>query len=135
MDLRRINDDVSVAPQIAIEDVAELAAMGFRSVICNRPDNEDPGQPDWAMIEAAAKEAGLETRFMPVMSGGVCLEDGDSFRAALSELPKPLLAYCRSGTRCAQLWTLSQAGDTPADEIVSACAGAGYDVRGLVSRG
>ena len=35
---RRVDDSISVAPQIAPEDIALLAEQGFSYVINNRPD-------------------------------------------------------------------------------------------------
>lgn len=107
MNVTRITPDYSVAPQIAAADVAEIAALGFRSIMCNRPDAEDPGQPDFAQIEAAARAQGLVTIHVPVFSGAIYEADVEAFRAAMDELPRPVLAYCRSGTRCRTLWNLS----------------------------
>ena len=58
-DFRRVTDDFTTAPQIAIADVAEAARQGFKTIISNRPDGEEPGQPTAAEVEAAAKAAGL----------------------------------------------------------------------------
>ena len=107
MDIKRINDDVSVAPQIAPGDVAAIKAAGFRAIVCNRPDGESSDQPDCAAIEAAAREAGLAFRNVPVVSGMVTEENARDFRAALDDLPAPVLAYCRSGTRSAILCDLA----------------------------
>lgn len=107
MNLTRITPDYSVASQIAPADVAEIAALGFRSIMCNRPDAEDPGQPNFAEIDAAARARGLVTAHVPVVSGAIYEDDVEAFRAAMAELPSPVLAYCRSGTRCRNLWSLS----------------------------
>lgn len=134
MDIKRISADISVSPQIRATDLAALKAQGFGAVICNRPDGETPDQPDFAEIAAAAKEAGLEARQIAV-SGGLFPQDAVAeFGAALSELPGPVLAYCRSGTRSATLWSLSQAGVTPVAEILSATSAAGYDLSGMADR-
>ena len=98
----------NVAAQIAREDVAEIAARGFRAIMCNRPDGESPGQTDAAAIRAEAAAHGLAFGFVPVISGAIVPEDVADFRAALAEMPAPVLAYCRSGARCRHLWTLAQ---------------------------
>ncbi|MFD0859374.1 TIGR01244 family sulfur transferase [Roseovarius aquimarinus] len=134
MDLRRISHDFSVSPQIAAADVPAIKEAGFKSIMCNRPDREDAGQPDVAAIEAAARAEGLEFRSVPIVSGHLSEGDVADFRAALEDLPKPLLAYCRSGTRCTTLWSIVQVGNLPDDAIVSAAADAGYDVRGIVAQ-
>ncbi|MBF9034393.1 TIGR01244 family phosphatase [Rhodobacterales bacterium HKCCE2091] len=134
MDLRKLTDDLTVSPQITAADVAELKAAGFRSIVCNRPDGEGSDQPGFAEIEAAAKEAGLEARYLPVVSGKVTDEDAADFGRALRELPGPVFAYCRTGTRCTTLWSLSEAGKRPIPEILAASKAAGYDMNGVARR-
>lgn len=107
MEFRQITEDYSVAPQIAVDDVQQIKAAGFRSIISNRPDAED-GAIDHREIEAAARAAGLEFRYIPVISGQMTQENVDDQAAALDALPRPVLAYCRSGTRCTNLFGLVQ---------------------------
>ncbi|MDB5526382.1 MAG: family phosphatase [Rhizobium sp.] len=98
MNIREITDEYSVSPQIAIEDLDQIKAMGFKSIVCNRPDDEDPGQPDFAAVELRAKQLGLEIAHIPVVGQPT----GDAVKAmvdALDEMPKPMLGYCRSGNR------------------------------------
>ena len=134
MDAKKITDQISVAPQITAEDVRAIAAQGFRAIICNRPDGEGADQPAFDEIERAAKEEGLTCRYMPVVSGKVMDEDAATFGTALMELPGPVLAYCRTGTRSATLWSLSKAGDMPTSDILAATKSAGYDMAGVVRR-
>ena len=134
MELKRITEKLSVSPQIAVEDVAAIKQAGFRAIICNRPDGEANDQPTHEEIAAAAQAAGLEMRYMPVVSGMVKDEDTDAFRDAMRALPKPVLAYCRSGTRCATLWSLSQAQQLPIADILAATKAAGYDMNGVARR-
>ena len=132
MDLRKITDDFSVSPQIECEDVAAIAAAGFRSILCNRPDGEEFGQCAYDAVAEAAQAAGLAVRSVPIVSGMLSEADLAAFRAALDELPKPILAYCRSGTRCTMLWSMTSFDDLGADEIVKATSAAGYDMSGLM---
>ena len=107
--LRQVAADVCVAPQLAPESMAEVARAGFRSVVNNRPDFEHgPDQPTNAAIEAAAIAAGLEYRFLPVSGGGQTPEQIAAFTQLLDELPRPLLAFCRSGTRSTNLFMQAQ---------------------------
>ena len=108
MQSRPITENYSVSPQITPEEVADCKRAGFRSIICNRPDNEQPGQPSAASIRAAAEAAGLEFRFVPVISGQMSATDVEEMSRALEELPGPVLAYCRSGTRCTILFAAVQ---------------------------
>lgn len=105
MEFRQITEDFSVAPQIGVDDIAAIRQAGFRSVICNRPDAEDGAVPH-DRVEQAVRAAGLEFRYIPVVSGQVTVDNVDDQAAALDDLPKPVLAYCRSGTRCANLYGL-----------------------------
>jgi len=104
MNYRQITPDYAVSPQISIDDVAEIKQAGFRSVICNRPEGEDPGQPSVASIKAAVEAAGLAFRWIPVLSGQMTAENVADQAAALDEIEGPVLAYCRSGTRCTNLY-------------------------------
>lgn len=108
MAIRKLTDDLSVAPQISTAEVAEIASQGFKSIICNRPDGEAADQPPFSEIAQAAADAGLQIRYVPVQSGKVTDGNADDFGEAMGELPKPVLAYCRSGTRSAMLWTMLQ---------------------------
>lgn len=104
MDIHSLTGELSVAPQIFAGDLRALADAGFRSVICNRPDGEGPDQPVYAEIERAASDHGLQARYLPAESGKVSDEQGAAFGALMAELPKPVLAFCRSGTRSGKLW-------------------------------
>jgi sulfide:quinone oxidoreductase len=135
MDIRKINRGLSVSPQIAPADMAELKMAGFRSIICNRPDGEGNDQPTFSEIEEAARAAGLEAHYMPVVPGRVADEDAGRFDEALSDLPGPVLAYCRTGTRSTTLWALAEgARGTPLPSILAATKAAGYDMSGVVRR-
>jgi sulfide:quinone oxidoreductase len=134
MDIRPLDPALHVAPQIALEDVPALKAAGYAALISNRPDGEEPGQPDAATVRAAAEAAGLAFVHIPVSMSSLGPEEVEALRHALDTLPGPALAFCRSGTRSAILWALSQAGDRPADELIAAAAAAGYDLSGLRSQ-
>ncbi len=106
---RPVAPDVCVAPQLSPESMAEAARAGFRSVINNRPDFEEgPQQPTNASIEAAARAAGLEYRFLPVQGGYQSPEEIAAFARLLGELPRPILAFCRSGARSTRLIVAAQ---------------------------
>ena len=134
MEIRKIDGAISVSPQIEPSDIAAIKKAGFRSIICNRPDGEGADQPGFGEIEAKAKKAGLETLYMPIQSGMVRDEDAEKFGAALQELPGPVFAYCRTGTRSATLWSLSQAKAKPLSSILAATKAAGYDMNGVARR-
>ena len=134
MDLKRISDALSVSGQISPADVAELKAQGFRSIVCNRPDGEGADQPTFEEIHEAADAVGLAARYLPVKSGLVQDEDAVAFGTALRELPGPVFAYCRTGTRSVTLWSLSQSKALPMPDILAAAKAAGYDMNGVARR-
>ena len=105
-----LTPDFATAPQIAPEDAAAVAAAGFRSVVNNRPDFEGgPAQPTSLQIEQAAAAAGLAYAFLPVQSGYQSPEEIAQMRALRDKLPTPVLAYCRSGARTANLFMAAKA--------------------------
>ncbi|MGB6117470.1 MAG: TIGR01244 family sulfur transferase [Mesorhizobium sp.] len=104
MDYRQIAENYAVSPQIKLEDIPAIKAAGFKSVISNRPDNEDPGQLDHETVRKAVEEAGLAFKWIPVISGQMTADNVADQAAALEELPGPVFAYCRSGTRCTNLY-------------------------------
>ncbi|MBN8947030.1 MAG: TIGR01244 family phosphatase [Rhodanobacter sp.] len=126
MQIHPLAGALSVSPQIDVDDIAALAAQGIRGIVNNRPDGEEPGQPDNATLESAARAAGLDWRHIPVTGMPVAPATLREFSAALEELPGPLLAFCRSGTRSSALWALQAPGT--ADDILATARAAGYDL-------
>ncbi len=131
MELKRINEHVSVSPQISPEDIAAIKAAGFVAIINNRPDGEAPEQPASAEIEKAAQAAGLTYHHIPLGREGVTPEMVAETKQVLEGSTGPVFCFCRSGTRSTTLWALSQAGEQPAADIISAAANAGYDMSHL----
>ena len=127
-----LTPQLSVAAQITADDVRAAAAQGFGHIINNRPDHEVPGQPTGAAIEAAAHAAGLGYTAIPVDHSGFSAEQVAAMSACLVSA-KPILAYCRSGTRSTMLWALAAASRGLAtDEILAIAASQGYDVTPLL---
>jgi len=125
---RKINDNISVSPQITLEDVPAAKAEGVSLIINNRPDGEDPTAPQSADIEAAAREAGMKYIAIPITHSGFSGPQVEAMIAALADGDKTL-AYCRSGTRSTLLWALAQAKQgVEADEISRLAGNAGYDI-------
>jgi uncharacterized protein (TIGR01244 family) len=132
-DFRKVTDNLSVAPQIEIADVARAKAEGFALVINNRPDGEAPDQPSSAEIQAAAEAAGLAYAYIPVR-GGPTAEQVEMERQILAEAKGPVLAYCRSGTRSIVTWSIGEAlaGARSRQELIDLGAQAGYDLTGVL---
>lgn len=134
MDLRFVAPDLSVTAQIGAADVGVAASKGFRSIIINRPDGEGDNQTPSEEILAAASRQGLQARYLPVEGGKVTDANAAEFRSAMEDLPAPVLAYCRTGTRSMTLWALSQAGHLSTEAILETAKRAGYDLEALRPR-
>lgn len=131
---KKLTDTLFVAEQLQPQDMAELARAGFKMVINNRPDGEGDDQPSSAEMAAAAEAAGLEYAHQPVVGSNISDTDIDGFDAIVSLAETPVLAFCRTGTRCTTLWALSQADELDNDTILKTAAAAGYDLSGLTGR-
>lgn len=108
VELRYIAEDFAVAGQISKDQVATIAHAGFKTVICNRPDGEAPDQTPYGEIESAVRDAGMEFAYIPVSPGAMSYDNVDDTRKALSGMPGPIFAYCRSGARSTQLYTVAK---------------------------
>ncbi|WP_328600549.1 TIGR01244 family sulfur transferase [Pontixanthobacter aquaemixtae] len=128
-DFRRLSSSVLASPQISTDDIDAAKKMGVTLIINNRPDGEAPDQPEGALIEQAARAAGLDYLAIPIGQAGFGKEQIAAMADAFVQADGTILAYCRSGTRSTFLWSLAQAsqGQDPA-EISQAAADAGYDV-------
>jgi sulfide:quinone oxidoreductase len=103
--LTRIDETFSSTPQIDVDDLAKIKAAGFKSVICNRPDDEDGGaHPDHVLLESTAKKLGLEFFYLPVVPGQMTDVHVAQFKTAIETLPSPILGYCRLGMRAKTLY-------------------------------
>lgn len=128
MQLKRLNSELAVTPQIEPSDIETLEALGYRSIIGNRPDGEAPDQPDWASVRAAATARGMEAVHIPVVASQISDADIEKFRITVEQLPKPIAAFCRTGTRSTLLWALVNAGNLTIDERIGIAAAEGYDL-------
>lgn len=131
MDLRAITDSYSVAPQLEPADMATLAASGVTTVICNRPDGENPPPLQAAAMQAAAEAAGLAFVFNPVVGGQLTMDNVDEQRDAIDGAEGPVVAYCASGNRSTVVWALGMAGSLPTDEIIARGEKWGYQLQWL----
>lgn len=136
MNMHSLSPWLRVTDQLVPKDIPVLKKAGILSVVCNRPDGEQPDQPDHFALQAACSEAGLSFTYLPVAPGGITDIHVQQFGVLLERLPAPIAAYCRTGTRSTSLWALSQirsGGATP-EQVISIAGGAGYDLSGLDSR-
>lgn len=107
MDISKLANNYSVSPQISSDDVAELANVGYTAIICNRPDDEDVGQPSADAIAAACEQHGLEFHHLPIVGMPIAEEIIEKHKTIISSADGNVLAYCRSGQRSAYIYSMS----------------------------
>ncbi len=127
MNVYKLSDTVGVSGQISADLVPQIAALGYRVLINNRPDGEEPGQPASAEIAAAAAEAGLEYHHLPVTAIDFPGSAADQMADFFDDEERPVYAFCRSGTRCANLWVATREPDEQ-DEAAARARGIGFDL-------
>ena len=127
MSVYKLTESLSVAAQITPQDIGGLAAQGFTTVVCNRPDGESPGQAGMDEMEAACRDADVLFIRYPVDVLNFPGADLEGLGTLFDDPNQRVLAYCRSGTRCANLWILSRYEDSRADAIAVA-RGIGFDL-------
>ena len=127
MSVYKLTESLSVAAQITPQDIGGLAAEGFTTVVCNRPDGESPGQAGMDEMEAACHEAEVLFIRYPVSVMNFPGADLEGLGALFDDPNQKVLAYCRSGTRCANLWILSRDEAGRANAIAVA-RGIGFDL-------
>ena len=113
MNVAKLSDTCSVASQIQPADVDLLAGQGFATIICNRPDGEDAGQPSSDSIREACEQRGIAFHMIPIQGTVVSPRSVLQFQSAVEHSQGPVLAYCRSGTRSAMLWQIASDHPTP----------------------
>ena len=131
----KINDFLSVSGQIGLDDIDALAKEGYATIINNRPDNEEAGQLDHEKAAAEAAKRGLAYHYQPVTTNTITRREVAAFQNAVLRGPQPVLAHCRSGTRCYLLWNAARVlfdGESSL-KLVAEAAVKGYDLRILPS--
>jgi len=128
----KLSSTLSVATQLQPDDLPALAKAGFKTIINNRPDGEEMNQPSAALMAAKAEALGLAYFHQPVVGGMIGDNEIEEFTRLLDNAAQPVLAYCRTGTRCTVLWALSEAGKQAPETLINRAAEAGYDLNGLL---
>lgn len=131
MDIKRLSPRYAVSPQINPEDIAQIAAEGYGTILCNRPDMEIPPSHHADQMQLAVEAAGLVFVRNPVTHHGLNEDMITLQRETIDGSEKPTFAYCASGTRSTIVWALGQGYDVPADTLIEAAAENGYDISGL----
>ena len=131
MQLNKIIDDYVVSEQITVDDIQTIKEAGFKTIFCNRPDNEEINQVTVESIKNAALKKGLKFIHQPVIGGQITQVDVDQFGEYFDASEKPIFAYCRTGTRSSMLWALSESGKRTVEDILTMTSKAGYNLNNL----
>jgi sulfide:quinone oxidoreductase len=126
---------VAVSGQISIEDIGRIAASGYRTIVDFRPDGEAVDQPSAAILEAAARAAGLSFAYIPTPPSTTPEPSVERLAEVLAAADGPVILYCRVGSRASRVWALAEAGRSggaQAAEIVAAVRNAGHRVDDLL---
>lgn len=133
MKLNKVSETLTISEQLTVADITQLHALGYRSILCNRPDEECTELAQFTDIRRKAVEYGIECRYCPVAPTAVSPKTAEEFGKVLSELPQPVLAYCRSGKRSISLWALSAKYQLPEPEVKQKLQAFGMDKDGIAA--
>lgn len=135
MDIKKVTASLSVSPQITQADIPTIISQGYKTLICNRPDNEGEDQINVAEIENLVSEQGMRCYYLPVTPGKVSVADAEAMHQLLTSCEQPVLAYCRTGMRSILLWALYQANSNEAssDALKKHAKQIGYDLEAFLS--
>ena len=128
MSFRTLSATYATSPQITPGDVPAIAEAGYRTVICNRPDGENPPDLAAARLRAAVEAAGMAFVDNPVIGGALTEANVTAQRAAMDAAGGPVFAYCASGNRSSIVWALATGADRPVDDTIAAAARWGYNL-------
>ena len=134
MQLRPLTDQITLADQLTEADLVEIVAAGFKTVICNRPDEEGEAHLSASDAQSMLEANGVDFHYLPVNGAAITDQDAANHNALLASASAPVLTYCRTGTRCAKLWALGQSGQADADSLVSKVADTGLNIADIRDR-
>lgn len=128
-----IPDQLALGGQVHPEQLPDLARQGFKTLISNRPDQEEAAQPGSDQVRRAAEEQGMDYVHIPVTADSLSRADVEAFHRAMSDKPKPVLAHCGSGRRSYFLWAAGQVlfEGASVDELVARGQELGIDASPL----
>ena len=126
--MQQLCDKLYVSPQIDLEEILEIKQKGICTILCNRPDGEEEDQVEHTYVARSCKMHGLDFIYQPVQTSAIDADGVEQFGRHLKEARPPVLAYCRTGTRCTILWALSQRGIMSDADILACATKAGYDL-------
>lgn len=132
--LEKLEDDVYVAAQITKDDIKRAKELGICTIMVNRPEGEEPGQPNTEELRDLSQTHGISFLELPVISGLITDDQVAAFARQLKEAPMPILCYCRTGTRSTHLWAMARVRELGCDRVMNAAMNAGFNLQAMESR-
>ncbi len=129
MPAARVSEKLWVSSQPSVEEIRSLQDKGFKTLVNNRPDDEDADQPGTGVEAQAAKVSGLTYAFIPVTGTTITEADVRAFQRAVNESEGPVFAHCRTGTRSLNLYLIGEVldGRMSADDVIAFGRERGFD--------
>ncbi len=134
MEFKKIDDTLSVAGQLTLEDLTRARDQGFKTIINVRPDGEKEGAMTADEARSALSDEPVTYHHLPVLPTQITDEDVSAFQALMNEVEGPVLAHCGTGMRASVLWALANAGTLSTEAILQKTAAAGYDLSKVAPR-
>ena len=130
--LMQLAPGLTAAGALSADNIEALAASGVKTIVNNRPDNEDPGQLPAADARKLCEVHGIAYHHIPFVAATLTKAQIDAFEQVLMTGSHPMVAHCRSGTRSTMIWALTRMrqGDDPA-ALVALGAKNGVDISAL----
>jgi sulfide:quinone oxidoreductase len=128
MKLQKLNDYIYIAGQINTDDINALKDLGIKSIINNRPDNEENNQPLSKNISQSAASNGIAYHYLPITSGKYPVDKINKFTDLLNSTKQPMLVFCRTGHRAVHLWALSQLEKYGQQYVLAKAKAMGFDI-------
>jgi len=125
--MKELPGDVFVAGQLLPAQIQALAEQGVMTFINNRPDMEAPMQPSSQELEKLALDLGVDYHHIP-MAGGLTPGLIEASETAYANLPRPIVAFCASGTRSTALWAFAHVKTLGVEAVMKAMSEAGYNL-------
>ncbi|GHE77772.1 TIGR01244 family sulfur transferase [Thalassotalea profundi] len=133
MKVKQLNTQIYIADQISLGDINTIKKLGIRSVMNNRPDNEEVNQPLSNEISYEFQASGIEYAYLPIAPGIYSQTNIHEFEQLLDTMKKPILIFCRSGNRAVNLWALSKMNTLGKEYVIDKAKNIGFDVSSTIN--
>lgn len=133
MNIKYLDERVSVSEQLDCDAVIQLAQAGVEVLVCNRLEDECENQPTFAEFKKVARDHNMEFIAIPFARGQMTIDHCRAF-AELLESGKRVHAFCRTGNRSCNLWAVARClAGADKQALLENARAAGFDVSGVLA--